>query len=154
MEAVASWALRWPRTLSSQRPWTYSLTLMLLIGLTFDCVQAQIVVVTYTQPEPPPAVSSVVTVRQTILTEPIVSTNTLVLTGNQGLLSTHTVVYTDTGAGGNDGGSDGSAGTQGGSGKGDLSQLEIVGIVLGIVFGIITTIATVWMCLCARRGGP
>jgi len=126
---------------------------MLLIGLTFNCVQAQTVVVTFTQPEPPPAVTSVVTIRQTILTEPIVSTSTLVLTGNQGLVSTRTVISTDTGARSNNEENNGSAGNQGGSGKGDLSQLEIVGIVLGIVLGIITTIATVWMCVRGRRGG-
>ncbi|OIW30233.1 hypothetical protein CONLIGDRAFT_644243 [Coniochaeta ligniaria NRRL 30616] len=129
------------------------LTLMLLIGLTFNCVQAQTVVVTVTQPDPPPAVSSVVTTRQTILTEPIVSTSILVLTGDQGLVSTRTVIVTDTGAGSNNDDNNGSAGNQGGSGKGDLSKLEILGIVLGIVLGIITTIATVWMCLRGKREG-
>jgi hypothetical protein len=79
-----------------------------------------------------------------------VSTSTLVLTGNEGLVSTRTVILTDTGAGSNNGESSGSAGNSGGSGKGDLSQLEILGIVLGIVLGIITTIATVWMCLRGR----
>ncbi|EPE26334.1 hypothetical protein GLAREA_02246 [Glarea lozoyensis ATCC 20868] len=35
----------------------------------------------------------------------------------------------------------------GGKGGGGLTKVEIVGIIVGIVGGIITTVATVWMCL-------
>ena len=55
---------------------------------------------------------------------------------------------------GNSGGSatnNGSSG-DGDGGKGGLSTLEMVGIVIGSVVGIITTIATVWMCLCGHGG--
>ncbi|KAK0752447.1 hypothetical protein B0T18DRAFT_404897 [Schizothecium vesticola] len=138
------------------------LSLLAFIPILQSCVsrigaRAQTVVVTYTEPPPPPAVSSVVTARQTILTEPIVSTLRVTRTqaGNvePGTTTTGSSPGSSIDAGlGGDGGSSSGSGNSAAS-KGDLSQLEIAGIVIGIVFGIISALATLWMCLRGRRPG-
>ncbi|KAK3990396.1 hypothetical protein QBC44DRAFT_394298 [Cladorrhinum sp. PSN332] len=49
-----------------------------------------------------------------------------------------------------DGGSSNTKTDDGSDGEKSLSKLEVVGIVLGIIFGLITTVATVWVCV--RQG--
>jgi len=134
-------------------PWIqlFSLLVATSVFLLNSFALAGNVVVTYTEPAPPPAVSKVITAVQTIQTEPIVST--FVVTDNEGLESTRMVSLlgsnraidvsstdtTPTGSGGDI------------SKERKLSQLEVAGIVIGIVVGIITTLATVWKCMCGRR---
>ena len=138
---------------ASSWPWMYLLSLVALVPiLQFVSrigVRAQMVVVTYTESPPPPASSLVVTMRETILTEPIVSTLRVTQT-QAGNVEPGTTTAGSSRVSSNDDGLGGGGDNDSGSstaGKGNLSQLEIAGIVIGIVFGIISALATLWMCM-------
>ncbi|KAK0652727.1 hypothetical protein B0T16DRAFT_455069 [Cercophora newfieldiana] len=155
--------------------WMHLLSLLALSFPIFRLACAQMIVVTHTETPPAAGFSSVVTTRQTILTEVLVSTYTTRVTPAQnGNFETRTTRSSlggsnNVGPGGDSssgGGSDndGGGGTSGGgsaesstgstSGKSDLTQLEVAGIVIGIIFGIIPAIGTVWMCLRGHRKRP
>ncbi len=133
------------------------LTVVVFVVTTFKCARAETLVVTYKEPAPPTVISTVFTTYQTVQTEPIVSTR--IVTEVEGSPPTKTInsLGTDTKLPSGDDetsrSSESSGGGGGGGGKGELTQLEIAGIVIGIVLGIITTLATVWMCLRGRRTG-
>jgi hypothetical protein len=108
---------------------------------------ADTIVVIYTEPPLPPAVSSVYTTKVIVYTGPIVSTQ--IVTQTEGQPSTENL-WASSSREARIPGESSSNGISGGSGENGLSKLEIVGTVIGIVLGLITTVATVWICV---RGG-
>lgn len=120
--------------------------------------RAQTVVVTHTEPAPPPAFSSVVTTRQTFVTQPIVSIQrvtlteedsgtTLTITKTQNSLVGGSRTSTTNGNENRNVGEEGS----GANGKGGLSPLETASMIISIILGVPTTVVTIWMFIRKRK---
>jgi len=134
-------------------PWLPLLALVSVIPFILGTARAQTLVVTLTESDLPSAFTSVVTTRQTVISEPIVSNRKLNGTESSETTRTESSLGISTASTTNDSRTDaGRADNVNATGvNGDLSQLEIAGIAIGIILGIITAIATVWMCIRARR---
>ena len=115
-------------------------------------VVAETSVVTYTEPAPLPTASSVLTTFLFIPTAPIVSTKLVTQIGGLYPASSSSEDSSGTRSGSSDtgGGKVNDRDVSGSDGEKGLSTLEVVGIIIGIVVDLVTTVATVWMCL---RGG-
>lgn len=155
VDVVTATATVYPSSSRRLQPWPWAqlFALFFLVPVILSTVHAQTSVVIETESAPLPALSSVVTTLETVLTKQLGSFGKVTQTQSSKLARTESSLAPSTTHTADVGQSDGS---QAGdakmtSEKEQLSELEIAGIVIGIALGITTAIATVWMCIRARK---